>query len=91
MGLLTRHCHSNGHIFQLELVYKPGCGRCKQASETASHVLRDCGALAVLRCRHLGHHFLKSGDFDDISISRAMHFVQSVVLLNAGAKGLHRI
>jgi len=91
MGLLTRHCHSNGHIFELELVDKPGLDRCKQASETASHVLRDCGALAVLRFRYLGPHFLKSGDFDDISVSRAMHFVQSAVPLNAGAKGLHRI
>jgi len=91
MGLLTRHCHSNGHIFELKLVDKPGCGRWKQASETASHVLRDCEALAVLRFRHLGQHFLKSGDFDDISVSRAMHFVQSVVLLTAGAKWLHRI
>lgn len=83
MSLLTRHPHSNGHIFELELVDKSGCGRCKQASETASHVFRDCGALAILRFRHLGQHLLKSGDFDDISVSRAMHFVQSVVLLNA--------
>ena len=91
MGLLTRHCHSNGQIFELALVDKPGCGRRKQTSETASHVLRDCGALAILRFRHLGQHFLESGDFDCISVSRAVHFVQSVVLLNAGAKGLHRI
>lgn len=76
MGLLTRHCHSNGHIFELELVDKPGCGRCKQASETASRALRDCGALATLRFRRLGQHFLKSCDFDDISVGRATHFVK---------------
>jgi hypothetical protein len=33
--------------------------------------------------RHLGHYFLKSGDFADISVSTILHFVQSMGLLNA--------
>jgi hypothetical protein len=46
-GLLTGHCHLKGHLFKLGLVNSPKCNRCKQASETASHVLCDCEALAT--------------------------------------------
>lgn len=42
----------------------------------------DCEALAALRCELLGQHFLKPGEFDDISGSRVLYFVPSVVLLN---------
>jgi hypothetical protein len=47
----------------------------------ASRVLCESEAL------HLDHHLLKSGDSAHISISKVMHFVQRVELLNAGAKG----
>jgi hypothetical protein len=65
-GLLTGHCHLKGHLFKLGLVNSPECNRCKQASETTLHVLCDCEALATLRFRYLGHHFMKPGDFEDI-------------------------
>jgi hypothetical protein len=64
------------------LVDSPKCDRCKQASETALHVLGDCEALATIRFRYLGYHFIKPGDFKDISVSRLLHFVQSAGLLN---------
>jgi hypothetical protein len=83
MGLLTGHCHLKGYLFKMGLVDSPNCDKCKQASETASNVLCECEALAVLRFRDLGHHFLKPGDCTDISISKVLHFVQSVGLLNA--------
>jgi hypothetical protein len=76
-GLLTGHCHLKGHLLNLGLVNSPKYDRCKQASETASDVLCDCEALAALRFRHLGHHFMKPGDFKDISVSRILHFVHS--------------
>jgi hypothetical protein len=81
-GLFTGHCHLNGHFFKLELVDSPDCDRCKQASETASHVLGDCEALAAIRFRYMGHHFMKPEDFKGISVSRLLHFVQSAGLLN---------
>jgi hypothetical protein len=81
-GLLTGHCHLKGHLFKLWLVNSPECNTCKQASETASHVLCDCESLATLRFRHLGHHFMKQGDFEDISVSKILHFVQGAGLLN---------
>jgi hypothetical protein len=52
------------------------------ASEMASHVLCNCDALATLRFRHLGCHFMKPGDFEDISVSKILHFVQGAGLLN---------
>ena len=36
----------------------------------ASHILCDCMALATFRFKHLGHHFMQPGDFQDISLSR---------------------
>ena len=65
--LLTGHFHLSGH---LGLVDNPGCGRCKQAIETVSDVLWNCEALITLRFKHLGQHFMKPGDFEDISVSR---------------------
>jgi hypothetical protein len=53
-----------------------------QASETTSKVHCDSQALATLRSRHLGHHFMKPADFEDISVSRILQFVQGVGLLN---------
>jgi len=75
---------------KLGLVDNPGCGRCKEAIETPSNVLCNCEAIATLRFRHLGQHFIKPGDFEDISVSRIWHSVQSASLLNARVKGLHK-
>ena len=58
------------------LVGSAGCSGCKQVFEVFSHVLCDCEAWVVLRFKLLGHHFFKTGDFTNISISKR--------------KGLHR-
>jgi hypothetical protein len=87
MGLLTGHCHLKGHLLKLGLVDSPTGDRCKQASQTTSHFLCDCEALAILRFRHLGNHFLKPGDFAEISITKVPNSVPSVGLLEAYAKG----
>jgi hypothetical protein len=55
----------------------------KQTSETASKILCDCGYLATLRIRHVGHHFMKPGDFEGISVSKILHFFEGVGQLNA--------
>jgi hypothetical protein len=39
-------------------------------------------ALATLRFRHLGYHYMKPGDFEDIAVSKILHIVQSAGLLN---------
>jgi hypothetical protein len=81
-GLLTGHCHLKGHLLKVGLLNSPQCDRCKQASEMASHILCDCEALATLRFRHLGHHFIKPDGFEDISVSKILYFVQGTGLLN---------
>jgi hypothetical protein len=45
-GLLTGPSHLKGHFFKLGLVDSHKCDTCKQASETGSHILCDCEALA---------------------------------------------
>jgi hypothetical protein len=47
-------------------------------------------ALATLRFRQLGCHFMKSGDYEDISVSRILHLVQGAGLLNSWAKRLQK-
>ena len=46
------------------------------------HVLCDCEALATVRYRHLGRHLMKSGDFEDISVSKILHSVQGAGMPN---------
>jgi hypothetical protein len=83
MGLLTGQCHLNGHLFKLGLVNRPGYDGRKQAFGKISHVLCDCEAFVVLIFRHLGQHVLTAGDLADISVSKVLHIVRSVGLLNA--------
>ena len=56
-GLLTGHCHLKGHLLKMGLVNSPECDRCKQALQCFV-----TEALPTLKCRHLGHHFMKQGD-----------------------------
>jgi hypothetical protein len=63
MRLVTGHCHLRRHLLKLGLV---------DAFETASHVLCNCEELIILRFRHLGHYFLKPGDF----VNNVLHFVE---------------
>jgi len=88
-GLLLGHSHIKGHLFKLGLVNSPVCDGCKQAYEMASHMLCCCEALVTFRFRHLGCYFMKPDDFEDISLSKMLHFVQDVMLLNGCANGLH--
>jgi hypothetical protein len=43
-----------------------------------------------LRYRQLGHHFMKTGDFEDISVSKILHFALGEGLENDSGKGLHK-
>jgi hypothetical protein len=80
MGSLTGYGHLQGHLLKLGLVDNPWYVQWKQASEKVSCVLCDCNAMAVLRFRNLGHNFLTSGDFADISVCKV-----SALCLNCGA------
>jgi hypothetical protein len=81
LGLLTGFCHLKECLFKLGLVNSPEFDKCKQASETAPHVLCD-EVSALLRFRYLAHHLLQPGGFADTSTSKVLHFVQNAGLLN---------
>jgi hypothetical protein len=51
-------------------------------SYMAPYYLHVTVTLSTLIFRYLGHHFMKPGDFKDISVSRILHVVQNVELLN---------
>jgi hypothetical protein len=80
-GLLTGHCHLKGHLFKMGLTDSPTCERCLEKEESATHILCDCEAIAYLRFRHLGHHFMEPGDYHDTPINQTLHFIRSVGLL----------
>ena len=75
MELLTEHYNLKLSLFKLWLVDSPVYDRCKYSYETASNIRCDCKALAVSRFFHLGHHFLQSSDFADISVRKVLHFI----------------
>jgi hypothetical protein len=80
-GLLTGHCHLEGHVFKMGLTKSPICERCLEKDESATHILCDCEAIAYLGFRHLGHYFMEPGDYKDTPISKILHFFRSVGLL----------
>jgi hypothetical protein len=81
IGLLTWHCHL-GRVSKLWQIVLGMIDTNKHLKQPC-HALCDCEALAFLRCRHLGDHCLKPGDFANICIGKVMPFVQSVGPLNA--------
>jgi len=84
-GLLTAHCHLQGHLLQLGLVNSP-----EQTSETSLHILCVCKTLATWRFRHPGRHIVRPGDFEDICDSKVLHLTQDPGLPNEWAEGPHR-
>ena len=47
----------------------------------------NCQAMAALRYGHLDHHFTKPGGFANISVSKVLQSLQSLMMLNTSAKG----
>jgi hypothetical protein len=66
VGLLTGHCHLNGHLFKLEQSNSSNCDRCQKENELATHIRCECEALAYLRFRHLGQYFVEASDYFDV-------------------------
>jgi hypothetical protein len=67
-GLLTGHCHLQGHLFKLGTIDSPICERRHMETETASHILYECVALAELRFYRLCKHFMEPRDYDEIPL-----------------------
>jgi hypothetical protein len=59
------------------------CKRRLEKDESATHILSGCEAIAYsyLRFRHLGHYFMEPGDYQDAPVSKILHFMRSVGLL----------
>jgi hypothetical protein len=81
LGLLTGHCHLNGHLFKLGLCNSLICERCQKENETATHILCECEALAYLRFRHLGQHLMVPSDYFDVPTYKFLRYIRSAGLL----------
>jgi hypothetical protein len=62
------------------LVNSPECERCKKASKQPD-TFSVTEALVTLRYRDMGWHRMKPGSFEDISVSKILHFVQGAGML----------
>jgi hypothetical protein len=51
------------------------------ATETASHILRECVALVGFRFHLSGKHFMEPSDYDEIPLCKVLYFVRSMGLL----------
>jgi hypothetical protein len=60
-GVINRTVSFKMTLIKLGLVNSPRCERCNQDSETISHVLFNCEAMAILCFRHIGQHFINPG------------------------------
>jgi hypothetical protein len=65
-GLLTGHCHLQGHIFKLGISDNHICWRCYMERGTVSHILCEWVVSAGLTFPHLGKHFMELSDYDEI-------------------------
>jgi hypothetical protein len=81
VGLLAGHWHLKWHLFKLGPSDDPTYERCLEEDESASHVLRDCEAMAHLRFRHLGQFFMEPSDYYDALMKKILHFIRSVGLV----------
>jgi hypothetical protein len=77
VGLLTGHCHLNGHLFKLGLSNSPICDRCQEENETATHILCECEALVYLRFRQLGQHLMEPSDYFDVPTYKTLRYIRS--------------
>jgi hypothetical protein len=59
----------------------------REKDESATHILCDCEAIAYLRFRHLGHYFMEPCDYQDAPVSRILHVIWSVGLLEGWNRG----
>jgi hypothetical protein len=82
-GLLTGPCYLKGHRFKMGLTNSPTC----EKYERATYILSDCEAIAYLRFRHLGHYFMEPDDYQDAPVSKVLHSIQSVGLLEGWNRG----
>jgi hypothetical protein len=64
----------------LELTDDPTCERCLE-DDFATHILRNCEAIAYLRFRHLGQLIMEPSDHYDVPTKEVLHFIRSVGLI----------
>jgi hypothetical protein len=68
-------------VLEISLCVIPVRGMCHVITETVSHILCKCVALAELRFRRLGKYFMEPSDYNDISLCKILYFVRRTGLL----------
>jgi ribonuclease HI len=73
-GLLSGHNTLRRHLRLMGLIDSPLCRKCGVKEENSAHILCECEALAVLRCRYLVSFFLEPEDIKSISMGAICSF-----------------
>lgn len=77
-GLLTGHCPSRYHLFNMGKILDSSCRFCQFEIETSEHLLCSCVALIHSRMLIFGKGFLQPSDFNNFRPSRIIDFIKRV-------------
>lgn len=78
-GLLTGHCPVNYHLRNIGAVPDASCRFCKEATETAEHLLCECEAVHRQRLSHLDSRFLIPEEVCRLATRRVVRFIESLL------------
>ncbi|KAJ8964293.1 hypothetical protein NQ317_016582, partial [Molorchus minor] len=74
IGVLTRHCPLQRHLYKMGLANNPTCRRCGEDEESALHVLCYCEGLARCKLRYLGQPFVEPEEIQKSPVNSLLGF-----------------
>ncbi|KAI5754342.1 hypothetical protein M8J77_007902 [Diaphorina citri] len=79
-GLYTGHCSLNYHLNKMGIAETPTCRLCKEAPETAEHIICECGVASHKRLIYFSRMIITPKEVKEISPKRTLAFVRSLGL-----------
>ena len=75
-GILTGHCPVNYHLKNIGKVLDNNCRFCKEATETAEHILCNCEAIHQQRQIYLNSRFIESNTVRQLDPRQVVKFIE---------------
>lgn len=81
IGLLTGHCHLNGHLAKIGVIENNLCRLCNEEIETAQHIICECEAIGRKRFQILGTAMVHTANIRQIKVGDMLKIVKGTELL----------